>query len=70
MYCHGCESIDSREPCFSSLTAALRRPEHDLAKVAQNRTVLVPVRIDLDADTFRIRDVFMWNMMGELDTFT
>lgn len=31
---------------------------------AVERAVFVPVQIDIDVDTFKIRDAFVWNANG------
>lgn len=31
---------------------------------AAEPSVLVPVQIDIDVDTFKIRDAFVWNING------
>ena len=38
--------------------------DRQLAKHAQEKQMLVPVRIDLDTDTHRIRDMFVWDLNG------
>lgn len=38
--------------------------ETDLANKAQDKSLLVPIRIEIDTDTLRIRDFFTWNMNG------
>ncbi|KAF9512885.1 hypothetical protein BS47DRAFT_1372665 [Hydnum rufescens UP504] len=39
-----------------------------LQKAAKTREVLVPIRIDLDTETHRIRDCFVWNLNEEILT--
>ena len=31
---------------------------------AEVRAILVPIQIDIDVDTFKIRDSFVWNLNG------
>lgn len=40
------------------------RTEDELADQAEEVTVFVPVQIDIDVDTFKIRDAFVWNING------
>ncbi|RKP07236.1 hypothetical protein THASP1DRAFT_8961, partial [Thamnocephalis sphaerospora] len=42
--------------------------EEELAINAERGERLVPVRVDLDLDTFKIRDCFLWNLNEELLT--
>ncbi|KAF8323635.1 uncharacterized protein EI90DRAFT_3061361 [Cantharellus anzutake] len=39
-------------------------PLDQVEKAAQAREILIPIRIDLDTETHRIRDSFMWNLNG------
>lgn len=34
---------------------------------AEQKDVLIPIDIDLDLSTFKIRDSFLWNLRGQLD---
>lgn len=38
--------------------------EQDLERASQMEEVLVPIRLDIDMDDIRLRDVFLWNMNG------
>lgn len=38
----------------------------DLQAVADSDSVLVPIRIDVDVDGFKIKDTFTWNLHGKL----
>lgn len=40
------------------------RSAADTLKIARTKEVLIPIRIDLDTDTHRIRDAFTWNLNG------
>lgn len=40
--------------------------EDQLEEQASKDTLLVPILIDIDVDTFKIRDAFVWNVNGEL----
>src|SRR5258707_3330249 len=40
------------------------RPLGRVQKAVEAREILIPIRIDLDTDTHRIRDCFMWNLNG------
>lgn len=40
------------------------RPEAEMAVRALDRPLLVPIRIELDGEGFRIRDSFTWNLAG------
>lgn len=31
---------------------------------AENEEVLIPIRLDLELDNYRLKDVFTWNMNG------
>ncbi|KAJ1719768.1 SWI/SNF chromatin-remodeling complex subunit, partial [Coemansia erecta] len=46
----------------------LRFSRRQLQHQAEQREVLVPIRLDLDADGFRLRDTFTWDMNNELVT--
>ncbi|OLL26044.1 Chromatin structure-remodeling complex subunit sfh1 [Neolecta irregularis DAH-3] len=38
--------------------------EQELRASAEHKECLVPIRLDLDLDTYRLKDVFMWNLHG------
>lgn len=38
--------------------------EEQLEEQAEKLAVLVPIQIDIDVDTFKIRDSFTWNLNG------
>lgn len=38
--------------------------EKDLERASNMEEVLVPIRLDIDLDDVRLRDVFLWNMNG------
>ena len=40
------------------------RSAADLVRIAEAKEVLIPIRIDLDTETHRIRDCFTWNLNG------
>ncbi|KAF8316161.1 hypothetical protein DL93DRAFT_797049 [Clavulina sp. PMI_390] len=40
----------------------------DLQRIAEAREILIPIRIDLDTETHRIRDAFLWNLNEEFTT--
>ena len=44
-----------------------RSTEDQLEEHAERRGALVPVSIDLDVDTFKIRDTFVWNVQGAFE---
>ncbi|KAJ2370046.1 SWI/SNF chromatin-remodeling complex subunit, partial [Coemansia sp. RSA 2607] len=46
----------------------LRFSRRQLQHQAEQREVLVPIRLDLDADGFRLRDTFTWDLNNELVT--
>lgn len=31
--------------------------------------VMIPIRLDIDLETFKIKDAFMWNMNGTLPPY-
>lgn len=43
-------------------------PQHDVDREARKPTVLVPVRVEVDTETLRVRDAFVWNLNEELIT--
>lgn len=43
----------------------LHANEEDLANGSDIEEVLVPIRLDLDLDDIKLRDVFLWNMNGK-----
>ncbi len=43
-------------------------PQVDLDREARKLSVLVPIRVELETETHRIRDAFMWNLNEELIT--
>ncbi|GAA5868176.1 hypothetical protein JCM3774_000589 [Rhodotorula dairenensis] len=49
-------------------TKHLAFTEDQLEEHAERRAALVPVQIDLDVDTFKIRDTFVWNVQEKLIT--
>lgn len=42
--------------------------QQDMAKAAESREVLIPIKIELETDTHRIRDSFVWNVNEKLMT--
>lgn len=52
---HGEESADAR---------AILSSEDQMETQASQTAVLVPIQIDIDVDTFKIRDAFVWNLNG------
>ncbi|KAJ1642512.1 SWI/SNF chromatin-remodeling complex subunit [Coemansia asiatica] len=46
----------------------LRFSRRQLRRQAEQKEVLVPIRLDLDADGFRLRDTFTWDLNNELIT--
>ncbi|KAI8319227.1 SNF5-domain-containing protein, partial [Martensiomyces pterosporus] len=44
----------------------LRFSKRQLQQQAEKREILVPIRLDLDADGYRLRDTFMWDLNNEL----
>lgn len=40
------------------------RPEDELERAAARPCLLVPIRVEIDTDTHRIRDCFTWNLNG------
>jgi hypothetical protein len=44
--------------------------EEELMRGSDVEEVLVPIRLDLDLDDIKLRDVFMWNMNGEVYSAT
>ncbi|PWN48940.1 SNF5-domain-containing protein [Violaceomyces palustris] len=49
-------------------TAHTYHPEEEMVKHAARGEVLVPIRIELETETHRIKDVFTWNMNEKLTT--
>ena len=35
-----------------------------MEKAALAEEVMIPIRLDIDLDSFKIKDAFMWNMNG------
>ncbi|KAJ1904087.1 SWI/SNF chromatin-remodeling complex subunit, partial [Coemansia sp. IMI 209127] len=46
--------------------ATLRFSRKQLQRQAAQREVLVPIRLDIDADGYRLRDAFTWDLNNEL----
>ncbi|KAJ2611470.1 SWI/SNF chromatin-remodeling complex subunit [Coemansia sp. RSA 1365] len=46
--------------------APLRFSKKQLQSQAQRREMLVPIRLDIDADGYRLRDTFTWDLNNEL----
>lgn len=42
--------------------------QHDLEAVADQDAILVPIRLDIDTDDYRLRDSFTWNVNEQLLT--
>lgn len=42
--------------------------QHDLEAVADQDAILVPIRLDIDTDDYRLRDTFTWNVNEQLLT--
>lgn len=38
--------------------------EDQLEEQAEEQAIFVPIQIDIDVDTFKIRDAFVWNING------
>lgn len=38
--------------------------ESELNAVADHEAILVPIRLDIDTDEYRLRDTFTWNVNG------
>ena len=49
-------------------TAHLYHPEEEMIRQAARNEVLVPIRIELETETHRIKDTFTWNMNEKLVT--
>lgn len=47
-----------------SLCRLSHRSEEQLELHAEEKAMLVPIRIELDTETHRIRDCFLWNVNG------
>ncbi|KZV92276.1 SNF5-domain-containing protein [Exidia glandulosa HHB12029] len=43
-------------------------PQEDVDREARKPAVLVPIRVELDTETLRVRDAFTWNLNEELIT--
>jgi chromatin structure-remodeling complex subunit SFH1 len=43
-------------------------PQDDVDREARKPSVLVPIRVELETETSRIRDCFVWNLNEELIT--
>lgn len=56
-------------PSLTSLTCVLYySSQHDLEAVADQDAILVPIRLDIDTDDYRLRDTFTWNVNEQLLT--
>jgi len=52
-----------------TLIACIRAsPEEKLADQAQRSVALVPIRVEFETDTHRVRDCFVWNLHESLVT--
>jgi len=40
------------------------RTDTQMEKAALAEEVMIPIRLDIDLDSFKIKDAFMWNMNG------
>lgn len=40
-------------------------PQHEIDRASTMEEVLVPIRLDIDLDDVKLRDVFLWNMNGK-----
>lgn len=63
MKCHHARSVRRRLTAPHSFVGA-GPAAAQLASVADRPEVLVPIRLDLEAAGYRLRDVFMWNLNG------
>lgn len=43
----------------------LNYTEVDLTKISETEETLVPIRLDIDIDSIKLRDRFLWNMNGK-----
>lgn len=43
----------------------LFRPNEVIAEQATKEEILVPIRLDLENDGYKVRDTFTWNMNGK-----
>jgi hypothetical protein len=56
---------------YMNLPKTMRTKNHvypqqqDINKAAEMKEVLVPIRLDIDLDDVKLRDVFLWNMNGK-----
>ncbi|KAJ6585403.1 hypothetical protein B0H19DRAFT_926894 [Mycena capillaripes] len=48
------------------LTSHVHHPPESLERESVRRTALVPIRVEFETDTHRIRDCFVWNLNEEL----
>lgn len=61
-------SVGNQYPHCKPLTYLAYSPEHALEKKAHEKSLLVPIRIELDTETHRIRDSFTWNPLEKFIT--
>jgi hypothetical protein len=52
---------DSEDPADARVFPS---SEDQMETQASQAAVLVPIQIDIDVDTFKIRDAFVWNLNG------
>lgn len=62
-----CKSPARGQLSSTALTSHLNcSTEDQLEDQANERDVYVPIQIDIDVETFKIRDSFVWNINGSL----
>ena len=57
-----CAVLDADSPCFLLSPVPSQRRDWDLT--AQSSEVLVPIRLDIDLENIKYRDVLTWNLNG------
>lgn len=50
---------------YTRASTDIYRSEEELDAAALAKEILIPIRIDIDTDTHRIRDCFVWNLNGK-----
>ncbi|KAF8945143.1 hypothetical protein BGZ47_003184 [Haplosporangium gracile] len=65
------ERLDKEKKAWTRRARKTRHPIHsqkDLDAVADQDAILVPIRLDIDTDDYRLRDTFTWNVNEQLMT--
>ncbi|OAQ24262.1 SNF5-domain-containing protein [Linnemannia elongata AG-77] len=65
------ERLEKEKKAWTRRARKTRHPIHsqkDLDAVADQDAILVPIRLDIDTDDYRLRDTFTWNVNEQLMT--